>query len=82
MPLRIRHRITPRPIPEDLAGAAERYAVMGWAVVPLWPRTKHPRFPGWCDLSLTVGGVRAHWRRWPNDNVGLLLEPSKPRSTR
>jgi putative DNA primase/helicase len=43
-----------------------------------WRRAKHPRIEGWERRATTDEAVlRSWWRRWPNANIGLVLEPSR-----
>ncbi len=61
----------------SLASEAMRYAVKGWAVFPLVPRSKLPRVGkkdggrGCYDGTADTATVEAWWDRWPDANIGL-----------
>lgn len=44
----------------------------GWAVFPVRPETKAPHTPHGCkDAKKDAGAIRAWWKRWPNDSIGI-----------
>lgn len=51
--------------PMDLASpqdAAEAYAALGWRVVPIGPRTKHPRLDNWAKAATDdLDTIRSWW---------------------
>jgi hypothetical protein len=57
-----------------------RYVQIGLVLVPLPPLSKAPTQPNWqhdANLITSVERARAHWRRYPNNNIGMCLEPSR-----
>lgn len=52
--------------------AALSYVARGFAVLPLWPKTKIPLTAhGVKDASKDPDQVRAWWTQWPNANVAI-----------
>ena len=45
----------------------------GWRVKPLKPGTKRQRTRAGTPPFQEQAGVRAHWHRWPNDGIGIML---------
>lgn len=57
--------------------AASFCEMYGIAIVPIRPRSKIPRFREWQNRVLAKPvDVRAHWRRFPSDNVACSLHAS------
>jgi hypothetical protein len=54
---------------------ASQYVDRGWSVVPIPPKSKGPKIPGWQNLRLTTDDLTRHFKR--NANIGVILgEPS------
>ena len=53
--------------------AALYYATKyGWAVFPVKAEEKRPHTPHGCkDAKKDPGAIRAWWKKWPNDSVGI-----------
>ena len=55
--------------------AAQYYSnTLKWHLVPIPPGTKGPTAPGWNTIERTA--TPDYWASHPNDNMGVLLEPS------
>ena len=53
---------------------ALRYALAGWAVIPLQPNGKAPLTAhGVHDCSTDPETIGAWWDRWPSANIGLAI---------
>ena len=64
-------------LPTDARGAAACYLKLGWAPIPLPPRSKKPRIDAWQDLRPTAADLDALFPFGVDRNVGVLLgEPS------
>ena len=62
------------------ADYAARYVELDMALVPLPPRAKAPRRKDWqrdANLITSIDRAREHWRRHPDQNIGVCLEPSR-----
>ncbi len=57
-----------------LADAAKLYDQIGLIITPLRPRSKAAYLPKWNEGKRI--DVVKHWEENPNDNIGLILEPS------
>jgi archaellum biogenesis ATPase FlaH len=53
--------------------AALAYAVLlGWPVLPLWPRSKNPHTThGFQDATVDENQIRRWWKMWPDANIGV-----------
>lgn len=61
----------------DLTAAAVAYALRGWWVFALRPRSKEPLTAhGVHDASCDPAVVGAWWREWPEANIGLNVHLS------
>lgn len=59
-----------------LMEAALRYAGLGMAVVPLWPKTKKPMFDKWTNIERAdTNTVARWWHATPDANVGIMTGP-------
>lgn len=57
----------------NLSDWAIAYTELGFPLVPLRPLSKAARYPQWNQQPLTTPvQAQAHWRRYPEDNIGLL----------
>ena len=63
----------------NLARAAQAYAGLGWAVLPLKPKDKIPLIPrarggqGVLDATTDAEKIGGWWSRWPAASVGLAM---------
>lgn len=65
-----------RSVPFSIHETATRYAVKGWAVIPIKPRSKQPRDKRWQTKRIKAHEVQDNFQ--PNENVGVILgEPSE-----
>lgn len=67
--------MTQTPTAADFAAAYVRK--YGMSLVPLPPRAKRPLADDWGNQCITtVEAARAHYTRYPDDNIGAALGPS------